>query len=80
LPKLFISLVIISNIVVAIGLLKNDVAVIVDSMVIAPLLGPFVGLSLASVLGDFELMKESLPMLSQAPIPSHRTCKRPLWD
>ena len=57
----FVSLVVISSIVAAIGLLKDDVAVIIGSMVIAPLLGPFVGLSLASVLGDFELMKDSLP-------------------
>ncbi len=61
LSRRFVSLVVISSIVAAIGLLKDDVAVIIGSMVIAPLLGPFVGLSLASVLGDFELMKNSLP-------------------
>ncbi|NPA94055.1 MAG: TIGR00341 family protein [Thermodesulfobacteria bacterium] len=60
LTKQFVSLAILSSIVAAIGLLKDDVAVIIGSMVIAPLLGPFVGLALASVMGDFDLMKKSL--------------------
>jgi len=63
LSQRFVALVIISSIVAAIGLLKDDVAVIIGSMVIAPLLGPFVGLSLASVLGDMELVKRSLPAI-----------------
>ena len=64
LSKRFMWLVLLSSIVAAIGLLKDDVAVIIGSMVIAPLLGPFVGLSLASVLGDFRLMKNSLPTIA----------------
>ncbi len=60
LTKRFVSLAILSSIVAAIGLLKDDVAVIIGSMVIAPLLGPFVGLALASVMGDFDLMRKSL--------------------
>ncbi len=63
LTRRFMSLAVISSIVAAIGLLKDDVAVIIGSMVIAPLLGPFVGLSLASVMGDFGLMKKCLPTI-----------------
>ena len=37
------------------GLLRDDVAVIIGAMVIAPLLGPNVALALATTLGDFEL-------------------------
>ncbi len=64
LSKRFMWLVLLSSIVAAIGLLKDDVAVIIGSMVIAPLLGPFVGLSLASVMGDIQLLKRSLPTIA----------------
>ena len=49
-----------SAIVAAIGLLNNNVAVIIGAMVIAPLLGPNVALSLATTLGDFSLAKNAL--------------------
>ena len=42
----FILLVILSAIVAAIGLLENNLAVIVGAMVIAPLLGPNIAFSL----------------------------------
>lgn len=41
-----------STVVAAVGLVRGDVAIIVGAMVIAPLLGPNVALSLASTLGD----------------------------
>lgn len=52
---LFILMVIFSSIVVAIGLLRNNTAVVIGAMVIAPLLGPNVALALASALGDKDL-------------------------
>lgn len=55
----FIILVILSTVVAAIGLLENNVAVIVGAMVIAPLLGPNIALAFAATLGDRELMKEA---------------------
>lgn len=44
-----------STIVAAVGLIRNDVAVVVGAMVIAPLLGPNMALALASTLGDGRL-------------------------
>ena len=56
----FLTMIILSVIVAAIGLLKNNAAVVIGAMVIAPLLGPNVALSLATTLGDFELGKNAL--------------------
>ena len=49
-----------ATIVAAIGLVEDNVAVVIGAMVIAPLLGPNIALALASTLGDRELMKQSL--------------------
>ena len=49
-----------SAIVATSGVLQGSVAVIIGAMVIAPLLGPNVGLALASTLGDVELGKKAL--------------------
>jgi len=60
LTRNYLALVVISAIVAAVGLLQNNVAVIIGAMVIAPLLGPNVGLALATTLADFELGKAAL--------------------
>jgi len=60
LSRNYLALVVISAIVAAAGLLQNNVAVIIGAMVIAPLLGPNVGLALATTLADFELGKAAL--------------------
>jgi uncharacterized hydrophobic protein (TIGR00341 family) len=49
-----------ASVVAAIGLLKNDVAVIIGSMVIAPLLSPNMALSLATTLADIKLARKSI--------------------
>lgn len=59
----FILLVILSTIVAAIGLLENNLAVIVGAMVIAPLLGPNIAFSLGASLGEKKLVIESLKAL-----------------
>jgi len=46
--------------VAVVGLMRDDTAVIVGAMVIAPLLGPNVCLCLATTLGDAQLAKQSL--------------------
>jgi len=51
---------VISTVVAGIGLVRNDVAVIIGAMVIAPLLGPNMALALATALGDRELIRRSL--------------------
>jgi len=56
----FLGLAMLSTVVAAVGLLRNDVAVIIGAMVIAPLLGPNVAMSLATTLGDFDLLRRAL--------------------
>ncbi len=56
----FIVLVVLSTIVATIGLIENNIAVVVGAMVIAPLLGPNIALSLATSLGDTKLMLSSI--------------------
>jgi len=56
----YIIMVVIASIVAVIGLLKNDVAVIIGSMVIAPLFSPNMALSLATTLADLRLAKNSI--------------------
>ena len=56
----YVLMVFLSTIVASIGLIENNVAVIVGAMVIAPLLGPNISLAFATSLGDGELMWQSL--------------------
>jgi len=58
--RVFIGLACLSSIVAAVGLLRNDVAVIIGAMVIAPLLGPNVAMALATTLGDTVLLRRAL--------------------
>lgn len=59
----FIVLVILSTLVAGIGLIENNVAVLIGAMVIAPLLGPNLALSLGTALGDIPLMRKSMRTL-----------------
>ena len=56
----FLLLTVLSTIVAAIGLIEDNVAVVVGAMVIAPLLGPNIALAFASSLGDGELLWKAL--------------------
>ena len=56
----FLLLVVFSTIVAAIGLLEDNIAVIIGAMVIAPLLGPNLALSLGATLGDRDLIIRAL--------------------
>jgi len=56
----FILMVIMSTIVATIGLLEDNVAVVIGAMVIAPLLGPNMALAFATTLGDGKLLWLSL--------------------
>jgi uncharacterized hydrophobic protein (TIGR00341 family) len=55
----YVVLVILSTVVAAIGLIENDVAVVIGAMVIAPLLGPNLALSLGTALGDIALIRKA---------------------
>lgn len=52
----YILLVVLSAIVAALGMLENNVAVVIGAMVIAPLLSPNIALALGTVLGHNQLM------------------------
>lgn len=59
----YAALIILASIVGAVGLVNENVPMIVGAMIIAPLLGPSVGLSLGTVLGDFKLTFKALKTL-----------------
>jgi len=56
----YILLVVFSTIVATIGLIEDNVAVVIGAMVIAPLLGPNIAFSFATSLGDKDLILRSL--------------------
>jgi len=56
----YFVMVVLSTIVAAIGILKDNVIIVIGAMVIAPLLGPNVTFSLATTLGDIHLTRHSL--------------------
>ncbi|MFW5488507.1 MAG: TIGR00341 family protein [Desulfovibrio sp.] len=60
----YVLLVLLSSLVAIIGLMRNNVAIIIGAMVLAPLLGPNVGLALATTLGDSKLSLESVKTLA----------------
>lgn len=53
--RIYVAMAILSALVAAVGLMRDNVAVIIGAMVIAPLLGPNMGLALATTLGDWRL-------------------------
>ncbi len=56
----FTVMTVLSAVVCAFGLLMDDTAVVIGAMVIAPLLGPLVSLSLATTLADAGLARDGL--------------------
>jgi uncharacterized hydrophobic protein (TIGR00341 family) len=57
---IYVVLIILASVVAAVGILRNNVVYIIGAMVIAPVLGPNVALSLAATLGDGELSRRAL--------------------
>lgn len=53
---IYYALVILSTVVAAGGMLRNNVAIVIGAMVIAPLIGPNIALALATTLGDWKLL------------------------
>lgn len=58
--RVFFAMVVLSTVVAAAGLVQNSVAVIIGAMVIAPLLGPNLALSLSLTTGDVRLARKAL--------------------
>jgi len=63
LTTVYTAMVVLSTLVAAIGLLTDNIAVIIGAMVIAPFLGPNVALSLSTCLADYGLGKNGLRTL-----------------
>jgi uncharacterized hydrophobic protein (TIGR00341 family) len=57
---IFVVFVILASLVAAIGLLRDNVVIIIGAMVIAPLLGPNVALSFATTLADVDLARRAI--------------------
>jgi uncharacterized hydrophobic protein (TIGR00341 family) len=64
LTRVYVVTVALSVVVASIGLAKNNVAVIIGAMVIAPLLGPNMALSLSTTLADVKLARLSIKTLA----------------
>lgn len=60
LTRVYLVLVLLSSVVAASGMIRDNPAVIIGAMVIAPLLGPNVALSLATTLGDLALARRAV--------------------
>lgn len=60
LTHFYTLMILFSAIVAGIGLIKDNSAIIIGAMVIAPLLGPNVALSFGTTLGDWKLVRKSL--------------------
>lgn len=60
LDRNYLLLVCLSTVVAAIGLIEDNVAVVVGAMVIAPLLGPILAFAFGTSLGDRQLVWQAL--------------------
>ena len=58
--RTFYLMVTLAACVASIGLLRDNVAIIIGAMVLAPLLGPNMGMAFAATLGDPKLAKKSM--------------------
>jgi uncharacterized hydrophobic protein (TIGR00341 family) len=58
--RVYLAMVVLSTIVAAVGLYYDSVAIIIGGMVIAPLLGPNMALSLGTTLGDLSLIRSAI--------------------
>lgn len=63
LTSVYLAMVALSAIVAGVGIIRDYTAAIVGAMVIAPLLGPNVGLSLATTLADWKLARNAAKAL-----------------
>jgi uncharacterized hydrophobic protein (TIGR00341 family) len=57
---IYVVFVILASLVAAIGLVRDNVVIIIGAMVIAPLLGPNVALSFATTLADVDLARRAI--------------------
>ena len=60
----FMLTVILSAVIAGLGMLNGQVAVVIGAMIIAPLLGPTMGLALAATIGNWTLAKQAIISLA----------------
>jgi uncharacterized hydrophobic protein (TIGR00271 family) len=60
----FVLTVTLSAIIAGLGMHSGQVAVVIGAMIIAPLLGPTMGLALAATVGDWKLGKRAVATLT----------------
>lgn len=58
--RVYIAMVVLSTIVAANGLMRDNITIVIGAMVIAPLLGPNVAFAFATTLGDLKLGRDAL--------------------
>lgn len=58
--KVYLMMVVLSTVVASVGLQNNNTAIIIGSMVIAPLLGPNMALALGTTLGDLSMIQRAV--------------------
>ncbi|RAV27497.1 TIGR00341 family protein [Sinomicrobium soli] len=56
----FLLMIILSSFVAGIGILKDNVAIIIGAMVIAPFLGPNMSMAFGTTLGDWHIIRKSM--------------------
>ena len=56
----YVLMVVLSAFVAGIGILKDNLAIIIGAMVIAPFLGPNMSLAFGTILGDWSIIKKSI--------------------
>lgn len=56
----FILMVVLSSFVAGIGILRDNVAVLIGAMVIAPFLGPNMSMAFGTTLGDLKIIRKSI--------------------
>ena len=60
----FVATVLLSALIAGLGMVSGQVAVVIGAMVIAPLLGPTMGLAMAATVGDARLGRTALSTLA----------------
>ncbi len=56
----YITMVALSTVVAAVGLVSDGVAAVIGAMVIAPLLGPIMGFAMGAALGELPLLRKGI--------------------
>ncbi|MEQ9217856.1 MAG: TIGR00341 family protein [Cyclobacteriaceae bacterium] len=56
----YVLMVVLSSFVAGIGILKDNIAIIIGAMVIAPFLGPNMSLAFGTILGDWSIIRKSI--------------------